>query len=125
MEIPDEWYTIMPATVYLVPFGSAGMYEQEVSIQIHPPKSPEAESRMWDLEISAYSKAHEAEAGAVPAQMFIHPYEDYDAKIKPERRKSRRKAHPTTSRGEQVKRRPPTIWLSASDPDPGVALPVP
>ena len=106
----------MPATVYLVPFGSAGMYEQEVSIQIHPPKSPEAESRMWDLEISAYSKAHEAEAGAVPAQMFIHPYEDYDAKIKPERRKSRRKAHYDVE-VENKSNATATIWLSASDPD--------
>ena len=114
--IPDEWYTIMPATVYLVPFGSAGMYEQEVSIQIHPPKSPEAESRMWDLEITAYSKAHESEAGAVPAQMFIHPYEDYDAKIKPERRKSPRKAHYDVE-VENKSNATATIWLSASDPD--------
>ena len=45
-----------PATVYLVPFGSGGTYEQEVEIHLHPPRSPEAEARMWDLQVVADSQ---------------------------------------------------------------------
>ena len=36
--LPDSWWSIYPDTVYLVPFGTGGTYEQEVEIHLHPPR---------------------------------------------------------------------------------------
>ena len=55
--MPEDWYSIFPATVYLVPFGAGGTYEQEVEVHLHPPRGPEAEARVWDLKVVADSKA--------------------------------------------------------------------
>ena len=55
--MPDDWWSIYPDTVYLVPFGTGGTYEQEVEIHIHPPRSPEAEAKLWELQVVAHSKA--------------------------------------------------------------------
>ena len=38
--LPEDWWTIAPATAYLVPYGTGGTYEQEIQIHIHPPRSP-------------------------------------------------------------------------------------
>ena len=56
--MPDDWWSVFPDTVYLVPFGTGGTYEQEVEIHLHPPRSPEAEARLWELQVVAHSKAH-------------------------------------------------------------------
>ena len=47
--LPDEWFSVLPDTVYLVPYGTGGTYEQEVEIHLHPPRKPEAEARIWEL----------------------------------------------------------------------------
>ena len=49
--LPDDWWSIFPNTVYLVPFGTSGTYEQEVEIHLHPPRTPEAEARIWELQV--------------------------------------------------------------------------
>src|SRR4051794_36352554 len=73
--LPDDWYSIYPATVYLVPFGSGGTYEQEVEIHLHPPRGPEAEARIWDLRVVALSKASGGtEAASAPLALHISPY---------------------------------------------------
>ena len=38
--MPDSWWSIFPDTVYLVPYGAGGTYEQEVEIHLHPPRAP-------------------------------------------------------------------------------------
>lgn len=89
--LPREWWTITPSTVYLVPFGSAGLYEQEVQIELHPPRTSEAEARLWDLELIATSKA-EARVGArAPFGLGILPFEAFETKLDPQRRSGRRK----------------------------------
>jgi beta-lactam-binding protein with PASTA domain len=90
--LPRDWYTIIPETVYLVPFGSAGAYEQEVEIHIHPPRTPEAEARRWDLSIGVASRAHGRQVAAAPLTLGIHPYEDYAIRVRPERGSGRRRA---------------------------------
>ena len=45
---------------------SGGTYEQEVEIHLHPPRSPEAEARVWELAVVAHSKAHAIDAAAAP-----------------------------------------------------------
>ena len=41
--LPEGWWTIAPATVYLVPYGTGGTFEQEVQIDLHPPRTPDAQ----------------------------------------------------------------------------------
>jgi beta-lactam-binding protein with PASTA domain len=90
--LPREWYTIVPETVYLVPFGSAGSYEQEVEIHFHPPRAPEAQARRWELNVGVVSRAHHREVAAVPMTLGIHPYEDYAIRVRPERASGRWRA---------------------------------
>src|SRR4051794_3089976 len=90
--LPDGWWSIFPGTVYLVPFGSGGTYEQEVEIHLHPPRGPEAEARAWDLKVVAHSKAHGVDAASAPLALHIAPYIETATMLRPQRRKGRRKA---------------------------------
>jgi beta-lactam-binding protein with PASTA domain len=90
--LPDDWFSVLPDTVYLVPYGSGGTYEQEVEIHFHPPRSAEAEARIWELQVIAHSKAHETTAATAPLLLGIQPFEEHDTKVKPERASGRRKA---------------------------------
>src|SRR5687768_13894719 len=49
--LPDGWWTIAPPTVFLVPFGTRGDFQQEVTVRLHPPRSAEAEARPWPFEL--------------------------------------------------------------------------
>ena len=89
---PSEWYTVMPDTLYLVPYGSAGAYEQEVEIHLHPPRSPAAEARRWELNVAVISGAYGRQVAAAPLTLGIHPYEDYAMRVRPERASGRRRA---------------------------------
>ncbi len=71
--LPDGWWTITPETAYLVPYGTAGMYEQEIQIQIHPPRRPEAQARPWAFEVVAESRAYGGEVAAAAARAVIGP----------------------------------------------------
>jgi beta-lactam-binding protein with PASTA domain len=90
--LPQDWYSIYPGTVYLVPFGSGGTYEQEVEIHLHPPRGPEAEARVWELRVVAHSKAHDREAASAPLALHILPYIETTTALRPQRKKGRRKA---------------------------------
>src|SRR4051795_11535573 len=90
--LPDDWYSIYPATVYLVPFGSGGTYEQEVEVHLHPPRGPEAEAKVWELRVVADSKAQTREAAAAPLGLHVMPYVETTTSLRPQRKKGRRKA---------------------------------
>jgi beta-lactam-binding protein with PASTA domain len=90
--LPHEWYTIVPETVYLVPFGSAGAYEQEVEIHIHPPRTPEAQAQRWELTVGVDSRAHGTQVASAPMTLGILPYDDYAIRVRPERASGRRRA---------------------------------
>ena len=90
--LPDAWYTVAPDSVYLVPFGSAGAYEQEVEIHLHPPRSSEAQARLWQLHVGVVSRAYREEVAAAPMTLGIQPYEDYAIRVRPERASGRREA---------------------------------
>ena len=80
-----------------MPFGTSGTYEQEVEIHLHPPRTAEAEARIWDLQVVGQSRAHERQAAAAPLKLGIQPFEEFETKLSPERVSGRRKAR-TTSR---------------------------
>ena len=95
--MPQDWWSIFPGTVYLVPFGSGGTYEQEVEIHLHPPRGPEAEARVWDLRVVADSKAHSTVAAQAPLALHIQPYVETATTLRPQRRRAAARP-PTTSR---------------------------
>jgi hypothetical protein len=90
--LPEEWFSVLPDTVYLVPYGSGGTYEQEVEIHLHPPRAAEAEARIWELQVVAHSKAQQHTAATAPLLLGIQPFEQHETKVKPERASGRRKA---------------------------------
>lgn len=90
--LPEGWWTVTPATAYLVPYGTSGTYEQEIEIHLHPPRAPEAHARAWPFEVVAVSRAHGGEAAAAPASVGVRPYVDIAPELRPERRSGRLKA---------------------------------
>ena len=91
--LPDGWWTIAPATAYLVPYGSGGTYEQEVQIHVHPPRTPQAQARPWSFEVVAVSRAYDGEVAAAAASATIEPYTELGTELRPERASGRLKAH--------------------------------
>ena len=90
--LPDGWWTIAPATAYLVPYGSGGTYEQEVQIHLHPPRTPQAQARPWSFEVVAVSRAYGGEVAAAAASVTIDPYTELGTELRPERASGRLKA---------------------------------
>src|SRR5215210_2614131 len=114
--LPGDWYSIFPNTVYLVPFGTSGTYEQEVEVHIHAPRSAEAEARIWELEVVADSKAYSRRAAAAPLRLGIQPFEEFKTKLQPERASGRRKAQFDVA-VRNTANAPVTVALDAADPD--------
>jgi beta-lactam-binding protein with PASTA domain len=114
--LPDSWWTIYPDTVYLVPFGAGGTYEQEVEVHLHPPRTAEAEARVWELELVADSKASGTEAAAAPFLLGIQPFEDLGTKVEPERASGRRKVRYGV-RVENKANAPAYVAFAGADPD--------
>jgi beta-lactam-binding protein with PASTA domain len=90
--LPDGWWSIVPATVYLVPFGAGGTYEQEVEIHLHPPRMSQAQARTWSFDVLVWSRAHQTRAAAAPASVDIAPYQELRTALTPDRAKGRRQA---------------------------------
>ncbi len=90
--LPDDWWTIAPATAYLVPYGSGGTYEQEVQVHLHPPRTPQAQARPWSFEVVAVSRAYGGEVAAAAASVAIEPYTELGTELRPERASGRLKA---------------------------------
>jgi beta-lactam-binding protein with PASTA domain len=114
--MPREWWSIFPDTVYLVPYGTSGTYEQEVEIHFHPPRSPEAYARIWNLKLVANSKARNSDIVTEPLQLGIHAYTETTTKVRPERVKGRRKADFGVA-VENKANAPVTVALEGQDPD--------
>src|SRR3954447_13716183 len=114
--LPDDWWSVFPDTVYLVPFGTGGTYEQEVEVHLHPPRSPQAESRIWELKVVAHSKAQGTPAASAPLALGIEPYTETQTKIRPERVKGRRQALFDVA-VENGANAPVLVALDGSDPD--------
>ncbi len=114
--LPSAWWTITPGTLYLVPYGSAGTYEQEVQIELHPPRSAEAEARVWDIEVVVGSRAEGREVATAPVALGILPYEDFETKLSPERRSGRRRARYEVSVRNRANA-PAAVAIGAQDTD--------
>jgi hypothetical protein len=71
---------------------AGGSYEQEATLRLHPPRSPEAEARDWPIEVVARSRAHEADAGSAGATITLEPYVELESELRPEIASGRRGA---------------------------------
>ncbi len=114
--LPSDWWSIFPNTVYLVPFGTSGTYEQEVEIHLHPPRTAEAEARIWDLEVAGESKAYQRRAATAPLKLGIQPFEEFKTKLSPERASGRKKAQYDVAIKNNANA-PVTVALDAADQD--------
>jgi beta-lactam-binding protein with PASTA domain len=114
--LPEGWWTIAPATAYLVPYGSSGTYEQELQIHLHPPRVPQAEARPWSIEVVARSRAYETQVAGAPATVEIEPYQDIAAKLAPDRASGRLKARFKLTVRNRANA-PAEVELSAEDTD--------
>jgi beta-lactam-binding protein with PASTA domain len=114
--LPEGWWTVTPATAYLVPYGTSGTYEQEIEIHLHPPRAPEAHARAWPFEVVAVSRAHGNEAASAPASVAIRPYFEIATELRPERRSGRLKARYTFTVHNRANART-EIAVSAEDAD--------
>ncbi len=99
-----------------MPFGSSGTYEQEVEIHFHPPRSAEAESRIWELEVAGESKAYSRQAAVAPLHLGIQPFEEFKTKLSPERASGRKKAQYDVA-VKNTANAPVTVALDAADTD--------
>ena len=114
--LPEGWWTVTPATAYLVPYGTSGTYEQEFEIHLHPPRAPEAHARSWAFEVVAVSRAHGGEAASAPASVAIQPYFDIAYELRPERRSGRLKARYTLTVRNRANART-EVAVTAEDTD--------
>ncbi len=114
--LPEGWWTVTPATAYLVPYGTSGTYEQEIEIHLHPPRAPEAHARSWPFEVLAVSRAHGGEAATAPARVAIRPYFDIATELRPERRSGRLKTRYTLTVRNRANART-EVAVAAEDTD--------
>ena len=114
--LPEGWWTVTPATAYLVPYGTSGNYEQELQIHLHPPRTPEAQARAWQAEVVASSRAYETQVAGAPATVEVQAYQDVAAKLAPDRASGRLKArYKLTIRNRA--NAPAQVVLAAEDSD--------
>jgi beta-lactam-binding protein with PASTA domain len=113
--MPEDWWTLTPPTVYLVPYGApGGSYEGEATLRLHPPRSPEAEARAWSIEIVARSRARGEDAGAATATITLEPYTEIESELRPQIASGRRGAEFAIA-VRNVANAPAEILVSALD----------
>jgi beta-lactam-binding protein with PASTA domain len=114
--LPQGWWTITPAIAYLVPYGAGGNSEQEFQVQLHPPKTPDAQARPWACGVVAFSRAYGREIASAPATVDIGTYQDVGAKLAPDRASGRLKAHFKLTVSNRANA-PTEVVLGAEDAD--------
>jgi hypothetical protein len=90
--LPDGWTTVTSPTLFLNPWGTAGDYEQEVLIRLHPPRTSAAEARVWPLTVVAHSRSLGADVASAGAELVVAPFTSTAMRAGPERRRGRRHA---------------------------------
>jgi hypothetical protein len=90
--LPASWWTVTPATLFLTPLGSDGTHEDDVTVTLHPPRSPEAEAREWPVRVVVTSQSAEEELARVGATVMIARYDAIEAEAWPQRRERRWRA---------------------------------
>jgi hypothetical protein len=90
--------------------------EQEVLVRLHPPRAPQAEARSWAVKLTAASGSLPGVVAGAPATVEIAPYEQFDARIRPERARGEGSAEfviPVRNLGNATL----SLSLTGEDPD--------
>lgn len=88
--LPEGWWTVAPATVFLNPWGTSGDYEQEVQVRLHPPRTAAAPAGTWPLTVVVRSRSLGVDVASVPATVTVEPFDETVMHVGPERRHGRR-----------------------------------
>jgi hypothetical protein len=88
--LPDGWWTVSPATVFLNPWGTSGDYQLELHVRLHPPRTSEAQARAWPLQVVARSRSLGADVARVEALLTVEPFVSTVLTAAPDRRRGRR-----------------------------------
>lgn len=90
--LPTSWWTIVPATVYLLPIGTEGAYEGELQIALHPPRTSEAQAGTWAFDVVASSRAFGRDMASARGTVVIEPFTRLTLAMRPQRVRARRHA---------------------------------
>ncbi len=88
--LPAGWTTVSPATVFLNPWGTAGDYQLDLQVRLHPPRAPASEARAWPLQVVARSRSLGVDVASAEATLIVQPFLDTIMTVGPERRRGRR-----------------------------------
>jgi len=91
--MPEDWWTVRPDVVNLLPEGDRGGAEQEVEIELHPPREPRAEAREWALEVVAAPVNTGATVTREPFALAIAAFSAHAVELRPRRSSGRRAGH--------------------------------
>jgi hypothetical protein len=99
--LPADWWSVQPETVNLLPVGDRAGFEQEVEIELHPPRAPQAEAREWALEILATPVDRSAATERAPFSLAIAPFHSQETALRPQRSTGRRRGRHTVTVANQ------------------------
>ncbi|HVL96874.1 MAG TPA: hypothetical protein VM266_13535 [Solirubrobacteraceae bacterium] len=87
------WWTIEPASVDLVPFGSGqGSPERTVQVRLHPPQSPEALAGTWQIELVARSRSQGRDVASARGSVAVGVFERFETRVRPQTVRAQRSA---------------------------------
>ena len=96
--LPDTWWTISPATVFLNPWGTSGDYEQEVQVRLHPPRDARGGGASLAVDgRRALALAPDADVAHAQATLTVQPFQSTVM--------SRRPGAPPRPQARQLRRR--------------------
>jgi beta-lactam-binding protein with PASTA domain len=82
--LPEQWWTIEPPTLHLLPFDKSERPAEEFKLTVAPPRAPGATAGDWPIELTATSGANERNVRASYALRFAR-FEDVRIDVQPER----------------------------------------
>ena len=88
--VPAEWLPLLPSSIRLLPGG-----QQEVTLTIQPPKSPQSRAGRYPLTIRVASQDAPDQIAEVKAALTITAYSQFSSDLRPQRIRARRPAQVT------------------------------
>ncbi len=81
--LPDNWSVVSPAAAFLVPLATGGESEQEVRIDLAPPREYRSTAGIWTFELVAISRATGLVAARQAAQFEVRPFSAWTIDVTP------------------------------------------
>ncbi|RMH02772.1 MAG: FHA domain-containing protein, partial [Nitrospirae bacterium] len=77
--IPEDWFSIRPSSIHLGP-GEQG----QVTLKIHPPRSPRTRAARHSFKISALSRRKQPRAGVLELALTVGAFVQFDVEMRPQ-----------------------------------------